>query len=103
MKSRITIISEFHRTAVHEKLGSAFQSIMSVNLGHMLLKLPHSISLSVFKKKKTTNTCGLFKMTGRQILWPARAAFLLFGRKMGVDISNIIADRAGLAIPKHYS
>lgn len=42
-------------------------------------------------------------MTGRQILWPARAAFLLFGRKMGVDISNIIADRAGLAIPKHYS
>lgn len=53
VKSRITIISEFHRTAVHEKLGSAFQSIMSVNLGHMLLKLPHSIRLSVFKKKKT--------------------------------------------------
>lgn len=73
---------------------------MSVNLGHMLLKLPHSISLSVFKKN---NTCGLVKMTGRQILWLARAAFLLFGRKMGVDISNIIADRAGLAIPKHYS
>lgn len=49
MRSIIPIIWEFHKTAVHEKLGSAFKSIVSVNLVHVLLKFPHSISLSTIK------------------------------------------------------
>ena len=98
MKCIIPITWEFCRTAVHEKLGSVFQSIMSINLVHVLLKFPHNISLSIFKNKNMFNS---LKMTGRQSLWPARAASLIFGRKMGVDISNITADSAGVAIPEN--
>lgn len=70
-------------------------SRLAVNF-HVLLQLPCSISLSIFKYKPMFNPLKPSPVA-------SQSCFPLLGTRVGVAVSSSIAGWAGLAIPEHYS